>query len=276
MSDDSKTKTGQFTLDSTQSGAEVPSVTKLLNRKKLIKSDASVQKPAEMEPSVAEISPSIPSEEQSIAVSSYEPLLEIETSQGPSSSAAARPQSAPNALMLKIKPSHRRSGKLENDTLLIWDLLQLQAGGDPLGKGIAVLFEKHHAVCALFLGIEPPASKSGLPRFAARASVMGKERVAIWSGLVWDPTIVPELWNYFVKTGQAELSPPGTMTNVQSNRNVVRAAIGVRSDEWLTLIRIGPPTACRGVLALVTRQSIVNELSSVLTFFTALPTKAAA
>jgi hypothetical protein len=135
---------------------------------------------------------------------------------------------------------------------------------------LANLLEKG-AISALFLAITPPPAGSPVPHFLGTAAAFAptgaatsKTKLELWSGLKWDPTVVPELWNYFVRAGFVELSPPGTMTNVASTRNVVRAAFGCAPDEWLTLVSAGTPNACRGVLAILSKASLQHVLAGAM------------
>jgi hypothetical protein len=74
-----------------------------------------------------------------------------------------------------------------------------------------------------------------------------------------------------VRNGAVEIPPPGTMTNMESSRNVVRSAFGCASMEWLTLVRVGPQNSCRGVLALVSNQSIFQAIEASKAWLSAKP-----
>jgi hypothetical protein len=171
--------------------------------------------------------------------------------------------SAPHSTSVpKIQPSKRR-GHQNLQKLMIWDLHSLKTGQDPLGQGIALLFEQG-ATQALFLTIVPATEAGKFPDFVGTATIAPQEKLQIWTGIQWNPTIVPEMWNHFVKTGQIELSPPGTVTNLESHRNVVRGAFGIQPQEWLLLLRCGPITGCRGILAIVSKQTLMTQLDSIL------------
>jgi len=168
----------------------------------------------------------------------------------------------------KIQPASRRI-KSQTRELIIWEPKILQNGKDPLGKGITLIMQKG-ASCALFLAISPPPPGAPpAPHFLATAAVMPNDKLTIWTGLKWDPTVVPEMWNFFIKSGSVELSPPGTQTALTSARNVVRAAFGIRQSEWLLLVRVGPINACRGVLAFVSKESLQTKLAEALPFLSA-------
>jgi hypothetical protein len=156
-----------------------------------------------------------------------------------------------------------------------WTLAQIRGGTDPLGRGLAQLMDRG-ATQALFLAIQPGPAGSPVPHFVSAAALQPKTKMDYWTGLKWDPTVVPELWNAFVKTGFVELSPPGTMTNVASARNVVRGAFGVEPEEYLTLVRAGPANSCRGVLAIISTKSLMTALGSAMPLISQLPSGAKA
>ncbi len=183
-------------------------------------------------------------------------------------SATEKTQSTSSSL--KIQRAKPREDRKPLQRLALWETRKLKAGADPLGKGLAIMLERG-AFSSLFLAITPPPAGSPVPHFTATAAVAAQAQLQIWTGLKWDPTIAPELWNQFVRSGMAELAPPGTSTDIKSNRNIVRAAFGMRSHEWLTLVRAGTAQSCRGVLALISEKSLMTELSSALPLIQALP-----
>ncbi len=167
--------------------------------------------------------------------------------------------SSPSSTPPQIQRSRRKAEQLPD--LIAWPIDQLQAGKDPLGRGIYQAIQKG-ATSVLFLRISP--SPGPVPIFIATAVVQGQDKLAIWSGLKWNPAIVPEMWNYFVQSGRVELSPPGTNTNQNSHRNVVRSAFGIQKNEFLLLVRAGPPQGCRGVVALISTQSLMTEIDGAI------------
>ena len=262
-----------FTVDNDRSDVhEVPSITKLLNRKKLGLPSSSGQKtstttkinknpPPEFRTAPQPKAAPNPSPPAPIQVQVSSPVESIILTQVP----APQPGSQPT--MVKARPA-RRSTKASMPEALVWELAQLKGAPDPLAKGIVHLFSKG-ATSALFLGVAPPKPGAKLPQFAASATVNAAAKRELWSGLSWDPMIVPELWNVFISDGYAELTPPATMTNVQSMRNVLRSAFGAAQDEYLTLVRCGPIQECRGVLAILSKQSLIPELKQALPLMTA-------
>jgi hypothetical protein len=178
-----------------------------------------------------------------------------------------KPSSLPSTGAPRIQAAPRRSAKAVQK-LIQWELTQLRAGKDPLGLGIAVMLQKG-AVSALFLSITQPTQPSPVPLFISTAAVQPQNKLALWTGLSWDPRVAPEMWNQFVKTGVIELGPPSENTNQGSNRNILRTAFGINPNEWLILIRVGPEVRCRGVVALISNKSILAELNSAKTYFSA-------
>jgi hypothetical protein len=201
-------------------------------------------------------------------------VLEIESNTPTSSNSSPGPSSNTNPQNQKpskatIQPAKRRSNPTPSQKLILWDTKVLESGIDPLGKGIALMMKKG-ALSVLFLSITLPPG-SPVPHFSSSAAVLPKNKDKIWTGLRWDPTVVPEMWNYFIKSGNVELSPPGTQTVLSSSRNVIRAAFGLQADEWLLLVRAGPANACRGIVAFVSKSSLQTPLVEALPLLNALP-----
>ena len=153
-----------------------------------------------------------------------------------------------------------------------WTMEMLKGGPDPLGKGLSILLEKG-AQSALFLAITPPPPGAKIPHFSAAAAARPTpDKLRLWTGLRWDPAVVPQVWNSILKSGYIEFHPPGQVTNIGSRRNTIRAAFGLGSEEILLLIRVGPVAACRGILAIYSDRSLLMELGPILTLFnTPLP-----
>ena len=271
---DSKKKS-EFTFDAERTGSvDVPSVTKLLNRKSLGMPEASaVPKNFNVSPDLklAATQPSkAPAQDQPIPIevsvsADAVPFeltgnIQISVSEGGSQKAPAPP-------VAKVQLAVIREHK-DLVQLILWDQVQMKGGADPLGRGIAALFEKG-AHSALFLSIRAADQTLGVPKFMASACVQPGMKQVLWTGLQWDPKVVPELWNHFIKAGFVELAPPGNLTNEKSTRNVVRGAFGLQKEEWLLLVRAGPPNQCRGVLALLSTRSLVPELKDSLALITA-------
>ena len=163
---------------------------------------------------------------------------------------------------LKIVPSLRKA-QASQQKLILWNLELLAVGNDPLGKGIALALRKN-GVGALFLAITPESNSQDVPRFMSTAAVMAPTKLNLWAGMSWDPKVEPEMWNSFVQNGVLEFTPPGSYTMVTSQRNIIRSAFGILQSEWLTLVRAGPAEGCRGMVAIVTTESLFIELGEAI------------
>ncbi len=217
-----------FTHDSEHSGAqEVPSISLLLKRKKLSLVNREAQK--------TEVS------------------LILEAPQ------ALRLDPHPQS---KIQPAPKKKNASVKK-LLRWDAQSFSKSPDPLARALSVLIQKG-VTAGVFLAIQPPPPGEALPRFFSTSAFADLARLRVWRGLIWDPTLLPDLWREFAQTGLVELPPPGANTTLMSARNVVRSAFGVESEEWITLLRVGPSEACRGVLALISSHTLAETLGLVL------------
>lgn len=171
---------------------------------------------------------------------------------------------------LKVQTTVRKA--VPTAQLFLWEPDQLSAGTDPMGKGILHLL-KNKAQSALFLAIAPPAPGTQVPLFVSTAAVVPQQKLNIWQGLRWSPSLTPDVWKQFLQTAWVEFAPPGGMTVQSSNRNLIRTAFGILPTEWLTLYRIGPPDRCRGVIAMISKESLMVSLTQVLPLFAAPPPK---
>ncbi len=256
-----------FTVDAEMTGNTMPSVSKLLNRKRFEKSKASAPLPKDI-PAGLSLSPP---EEISISSTSGvsgvvlvpDAAVQMQSSSPPPPPQRAVPAEIPvesdGPTRLQVKPVGNRSERRGQARIIAWTLQQLQNGGDPMGKGLAFLLAKG-AQHAVFLAVQTSAG-GGTPVFKASACVTeDRSRLVLWTGLTWDPKLIPEVWAHFVKNGWLEFPPPGTMTQAQSTRNVLRAAFGISGQEWLTLMRVGPSNACRGVIALVSPNTLTAAI----------------
>lgn len=217
----------QFTLDSEKTGVlEMPSITRLLNRKSLKSSSSS--KTAEKKP-----------EKNAEDIKSTSQPLQLQT-----------------------KQARRRSNSTPK--LLVWNRSDLASSADPMAQALSQLLEKG-LQSAVFLAAPPEEdTPSTIPELKASACLQPGAKSAIWRGLKWNPAMLPHLWRQLSTVGFIELPPPETATVATSDRNVSRTAFGVDSTEWLSLALIGPAHECRGILAMVSLQSLLGEIQSRL------------
>lgn len=252
-----------FTINSEKT-KEMPSLNLLLNRKKL-----------ELNQNVA---PSPPPEKIQIEKSKFEIEINLRPGDNPleieSTSTPFKAKNEDTKSNPRIQKSQRKNSVKPAENLVLWDLLSLKNSTDSLGKALSYLFEKG-ASSGLFLAITPPPQGSSVPLFLSTAAIEPQDRLNLWTGLQWDPRILPEVWNFFLKIGIVEFAPPGTMTNIMSNRNVIRGAFGVSQEEWLSLLRVGEINACRGVVALISKTSLQLPLRQALRMMNAEPAKKA-
>lgn len=274
-----------FTHDSENSNAqEVPSISLLLNRKKLRarldekpeaplpetewQKDLPPEPTQALDPAQVELENQVMKSEVSLILEAPQGLqLHVESPGAavtPESATPVRVIDAPEALSprAKIHRAPKREGARAKK-LLEWSLESFSKSPDPLARALAVLVPKGVSA-GVFLAIQPPSAEGKTPHFSAAAAFADKSRMRTWKGLIWDPTLLPDLWNQFIHSGNVELPPPGANTTITSARNVVRSAFGVEPGEWITLLRVGPPNACRGVLALISTQSLQKALGPVL------------
>jgi hypothetical protein len=231
---------GIFTVRADGDISEVPSITKLLNRKKL-KSQEDTKSRSSLRLVPQEASPPPPPTDG--------PTM-ITPSKG-----------------LGVQKSARRT---KNKPLSDWDLTRLKSREDPLAQGIFSLFNKAGASSGLFLTIEPQRGNE-LPLFVATAAVKAGTQLASWTGLTWSPGLFPELWRTLLERGSAEFQP--------DSRNTHRAVFDASPTQWLTFIRVGTPQKCRGLLVVLSRGSLTLPLQKLLKLFfeePALPNKQAA
>ena len=275
MSEDSSEKkelTSSFGVDGGDSNAdEMPGVTKLLNRKSFAKSASSRKEkvppaPTEVPPPAAEV-PQVVLEPAPTTIE----LSAAPINEDGATVVIAPPVAAPQGTTGTVQKLKRRR-TTESKPLLEWTHDALLAGSDPLGKALAALLDSGISQ-SLFLGIQA-APGSPTPVFVASAAVNAGAKGGVWTGLRWDPAILPEIWNQLVTVGFVELPPPGTMTNLHSARNVSRAAFDVGNEECLVLARVGTAQMCRGILVLISRKSLIAAVKQVMPMLSAAPTAA--
>jgi hypothetical protein len=137
-----------------------------------------------------------------------------------------------------------------------WTAEQLKLASDPMGKGLANLFRSEYVQAALYMSFQTTGSNS---QFVASAGVNIENGSPFWVGLKWLPQQFAEVWHTLVDEGFVEFEP--------SLHNITRTAFDVSNDHWLTLIRVGSPTKCRGIIAIVSTNSIESRLFNELELF---------
>jgi hypothetical protein len=217
VENDSK-KNSSFTIDQDQTGvSEMPSVTRLLNRKSLKLGDA---KKSEAPPSKSE-----------------------EKSDTEATQAFVKPQGP------QVQARHR-TPMVMND-LTIWEPARLASTQDPISQTLHSMFKTGIVHAAVFLAY----SNSQFVATAASAPDAAKLQVSLWNGLQFNPQNFDQVWEALKKNQWVDLGPPGTKTMVTSARNVLRAAFGVKSSDTLALFLVGSDPSPRGILAILCSQS---------------------
>lgn len=280
-----KEKSKLFTVDAEGSEIqEVPTISILLKRKKLTpknetKTVTSLTKSDQIKDEIS--TPESHSEEAPPPPRAPERApdpIEIAISEEPSRLVEIqRSESAPSsqALSVRVQPAQRKNESRHGEKLILWDTLSLSQSQDPLAQGLSELL-KNKVDRSLFLCVVAAPPGSPVPHFVASAAVAPRKKTRIWRGLRWDPTVVPDLWNVFVRDGLVELAPPGPHTRVNSDRNVVRGAFGTEKEEWLTLVRVGPSSNCRGILAVFSAESLLEPIRAATRWISKDVTKKAA
>lgn len=175
----------------------------------------------------------------------------------------AEAQSAQSVVSVETKGSSQvvpgRRARSIMQPLVIWDKSALRKSKDSIAQ-LLMAIPENELVAAVFLGAR---QENRSLVFLATAAYSPGDRIEVWTGLVWDPRIVADLWSQFAQKGNIELSPPSVNTLITSNRNVTRATFGVEPEEFLTLFQIGPKNQFRGLLAVITHGSLEAKIPSL-------------
>jgi hypothetical protein len=154
----------------------------------------------------------------------------------------------------KIIPFRPRNAVAAPPALTRWQAADLARNADPLAQRVqGELTRGAHLVVFLAVSAQERSPKDPtIPIFVAQAYVAedGDPRPTLLQGMRWDPTLVPQIWNALRTQGHAEFLPPATQTDISSERNAIRAALASEPDERVTMVRIDDGKDCRGVLIL--------------------------
>ena len=259
-----------FTVDTDDSIVkEVPTISRLLNRKKFSSKESTKTKTRTLSKAV------IPNRSKTALTQTRNSKV-IEIPVEASGLIEIQRSSITISSTAKIQAISPRQSPAQAP-LTEWTTDTLSQSGDPLAKALVTLQQSGGLDSALFLSIKLLAENAisgseGVPFFVGTASIDPGDKAPFWKGLVWDPSIVPDLWNQFIQDGHVELAPPGPNTVVTSERNVVRAALGTSPTEWLTIVRVGSTDVCRGIVAVFSKISIATAVKDLEPhFFAASP-----
>ncbi len=262
---------------------DMPSVTKLLNRKKLGLSSTSEPLPPQNPPPGFELAPAAPSSlggvkprpqaagtRTGIAIPEGAAGASFElTSPGIRTLAAAPPvpeapvesstSSTPELsgqtfagqtqlVAVQVVPSARAARRGTEQPLTLWSRTLAQSSSDPVQVASVQLFEKG-ALATLYLSLQETRTA---PRLSATAAMASGPEAILWQGLHWDTSATGQLWATISRTGLLEIRP----TEVDGPQGILRIALGVRATQHLSLLRVGNSSQCAGVLAVISGQSL--------------------
>ena len=166
---------------------------------------------------------------------------------------------------VKIQPQSRK--EVRPQSLEIWETGMMDQSTDPVAQALKIFFDQGaRSVLYLTMTPNPPTT---IPLFVSSATLLPGMRLETWTGMKWDPTLTPEVWNDLLKEGFLEYSPPADSTVATSPRNVLRAAFGLEPNEWLLLTGVGPQPYFRGILALLSEESLAGILKDTAAFLSA-------
>lgn len=279
-------KTQRFTFDPESDGAEVPTLTSLLYKKNVVKTQGSANKGAlgfsstveqQEQSRIMTLEPTTTIERpRPSAVEAVLPVARASTQTGVSmpgvsvapelvrSSFKAPTQAAPSMGNLGGGPSNGRtprvvpassayaSGSLLPSTSP--EVYPVEATG---GHGIRMLYGKTAVSGAIVF--EPTSSDT----FTAKQIVAKHtKRNAVWSGMQVSTRDFGDLWGRLQKYGFAEFSTLGVAGQGNFDRTAFRVAFQLESTEWVTLVRTRQPSGDEAIVALITQASIQALLPS--------------
>jgi hypothetical protein len=269
---------------------EVPTLTSLMNRKKLEVSKGSKPSTPKIQideeslfergsPTPVAEKPKSPSASKSASgditladADASEQGFEIESNQLKTNAYLSRPSSAPAPgaksgnmkLASKAAAPDRRGSRPK---LSIWTPETLKQGKEPYEKALQRLLGRG-LTSALYLQGDQraPFNQKLPPIFIARIAFGSRQQLAVWNGLRWDPEASMKLWNELYQASYLELVPPsaGIPSPAPNPRTFLRSAFGVDPQDMLTLVRIGSGETTHGMLALLSRSSLKEEIESLL------------
>jgi hypothetical protein len=154
--------------------SEVPSITKLLNRKKIVSSTGTISR--------------------------------LTPPDSPVSDRHAT-KLTPVSKVTAIQKGSRRS-TAKSAPLAEWKPSELNQSPDSMKQAIHALYDVKLIQSALYLENAPTVSGGvATPSFVAVAAVSAKAKHTIWKGLQWDPQVFPEVWKVLTTKGYAEFQP---------------------------------------------------------------------
>jgi len=262
---------------------EVPTLTTLLNRKKLqLSTEAREARDVtrtnltvntqefrkQVEPSVPE--PAEENEEPQIEYTSYVQASEPDAPVRKPSTQTQAPVADPGPS--KVLPTNRPRAKSNDQDyrdeqnpappspgrseLLLWDPAMMAKSPNPFANALAKVMRLIPEGLYMAISQEGGATRR-VPLFKSHAAFTGsEERMSQLTGIYWDPEYYPDLWKSLLQTGVAETAP-GT-------HEPLKAKFGYQKDVTLLIALVGPATACRGLAVFASKNSIKDKALSIL------------
>lgn len=276
-----------FTVDADVSGVhEMPGITKLLNRKKLESSSTYTQSTPTTPPPFHPPTPPQTGVELSIQLESLgQTPLPVDPNPGISLSLEPAEISLPEATVVLSTPvtepsavtrPARAARPRSAAALEQWETASLKRSAEPLHKAICALAD-HGVKEILYFSPQQPGhslthsqinSPAAPLQFAATAALTQlPARLSLWQGIRWNMAKFPDLWQEFQNTGRVDFTAPGTVTQIQSTRNIMRTSLGLGSDasQHLTLLRVGSAKNPQGLIAAISASPLSEFPEALLT-----------
>lgn len=265
MADESSKK---FTFDPEAEGAEIPTLTSLLYRKNLVKSDGSdksaqpklgggaptleptqvlqVQPETEALPNpLGDVGPglSLVSDSPDLGGGSPAEIIPID--------AASSPAGDSLPLALPIAPEGESPVFSQSSPPTAAETALTET--NPAHRGIGVLKKRNLLKGAAVL------SGNG-QHFELTETIDRPEGMTLWNGISMEASEFSDLFNRLAKFGFAEFSPLAASGPLNLERIGFRTGFGIQPKEWLTLVRIGEASAPEAIVAVVSEGSIQAHL----------------
>jgi hypothetical protein len=214
-----------FTLDNLGGDpVEMPSVTKLLNRKKL----------------------GLTSNPETKTISKPRPISTAKAIPG-------QPQ------IQKAKP---RKGRSNSPKIAYWTPEALATATDTFQKAVHYLTQKGARQVLLLTPPDPVSHAQSDARFDALCAYMTEDKEELWSGLSLSPSLIPDIWKKLFTQGIYEIVPSLSQKHQDESAAFLIKAFGLKATEFFVIVRCGSPNACTGILALVSPFSLTKEIAA--------------
>lgn len=220
-----------FTVDAPDGDAvEMPSVTKLLNRKKLGLTTSSETK------------------------TTTRALF--------STPKAPQARQAPQPGQPQIQRVQPRKARNKGPKIAHWTTQSLAAAEDGFQKAVHFLLQKGARQALLLTPHSATPAGQAPTRFDALCAFMTEEKEELWSGLSLSPNVIPDVWKKLFSQGLYEIVPSLSQNGQDPSAAFIIKAFGLKPTEFFVIIRCGSPQACTGLLALVSTFSLTKEISA--------------